>query len=62
MRKKLVKFLAVGLGTGLIPKAPGTAGSLLGVGLWWAIACAHQCWIWIAYPFVAIPLSSTLGS
>jgi phosphatidylglycerophosphatase A len=30
-----VNFLAFGLGTGLAPVAPGTVGSLLGVGLAW---------------------------
>ena len=30
-----VNFLAFGLGTGLMPIAPGTFGSLLGVGVFW---------------------------
>ena len=30
-----VNLLAFGLGTGLIPVAPGTFGSLLGVGVFW---------------------------
>ena len=30
-----VNFLAFGLGTGLMPVAPGTFGSLLGVGVFW---------------------------
>ena len=30
-----VNFLAFGFGIGLLPFAPGTAGSLLGVGLFW---------------------------
>jgi phosphatidylglycerophosphatase A len=30
-----VNFLAFGLGVGLVPKAPGTIGSLLGVALAW---------------------------
>lgn len=30
-------FLSLGLGTGLIPKAPGTAGTLLGFPLFWMI-------------------------
>lgn len=33
----LVKFLATGLGLGLIPKAPGTLGTLLGVPLFWFV-------------------------
>ncbi len=33
-----VNLLAFGLGTGLTPKAPGTAGSLLGVAIaWWTV-------------------------
>jgi len=28
-------FLATGFGVGRVPKAPGTAGSLLGLLLWW---------------------------
>ncbi len=30
--------LALGLGTGLAPRAPGTVGSLLGVALYWPMA------------------------
>ena len=30
-------FLSLGLGTGLFPKAPGTAGTLLGFPLFWII-------------------------
>jgi len=30
-------FLSLGLGSGLIPKAPGTAGTLLGFPLFWMI-------------------------
>ena len=30
-----INFLAFGLGTGLMPVAPGTFGSLLGVGAFW---------------------------
>ena len=31
----MVKSLATAFGVGNIPKAPGTFGSILGVGLWW---------------------------
>ena len=51
----MVKFLATGFGVGYLPKAPGTAGSILGVGLWWLlkdIFPAHVLFIgaaiWIA--------------
>jgi phosphatidylglycerophosphatase A len=32
--KALAKFIATGFGIGYVPLAPGTAGSLLGVGYW----------------------------
>ncbi len=35
-----VNFLAFGFGTGLVPGAPGTVGSLVGVGLAWFTADA----------------------
>lgn len=38
-------FVALGFGSGLFPKGPGTAGTLLG---------------WILFPFVYAPLSDTL--
>jgi phosphatidylglycerophosphatase A len=31
-------FLALGAGSGLLPKAPGTAGTLVGVLFYWALA------------------------
>lgn len=31
-------FLAYGFGSGLSPKAPGTAGSLVGLLLWWMLS------------------------
>ena len=38
---KLLKYpqawLALGFGTGLSPKAPGTAGSLAAAALWWLL-------------------------
>lgn len=34
----ITKFLATGLGTGYVPKMPGTAGSVLGLVLVWAVA------------------------
>lgn len=29
-------FIALGFGAGLLPRAPGTAGTLLAIPLWWA--------------------------
>lgn len=37
MRDRLIKFLATGFGVGNLPVAPGTAGSLVGVGYWWLL-------------------------
>src|SRR5687768_2711655 len=31
-------FIALGFGAGLAPKAPGTFGTLLGLGIYWALA------------------------
>ncbi|MGW8161214.1 MAG: phosphatidylglycerophosphatase A family protein [Desulfobulbales bacterium] len=31
---RLIMFIATGAGSGYLPKAPGTWGSMLGVGLW----------------------------
>jgi phosphatidylglycerophosphatase A len=46
MRDRLIKFIATGLGTGLAPVAPGTVGSLLGVGYWWFLANLHNPWLY----------------
>lgn len=36
-RPSAAVFLATGFGVGRFPKAPGTAGSLLGLLLWWPV-------------------------
>jgi phosphatidylglycerophosphatase A len=41
-------FLSLGLGTGLFPKAPGTAGTLLGFPLFWAIIYLPLVQQWLA--------------
>ena len=38
-----VHFLAFGFGTGLVPFAPGTFGSLIGVALFWLMASLRAC-------------------
>lgn len=55
MIKSTVKLLATGLGLGLLPKAPGTFGTLLGVVLavlfpdnLWLVTGACVLGIWIA--------------
>lgn len=34
---RLIMFIATGAGTGYLPRAPGTWGSILGVGLWFGL-------------------------
>jgi phosphatidylglycerophosphatase A len=46
-------FIALGFGSGLVPKAPGTVGTLVAFPLWWALA---QFLPPLAIAFVAIPL------
>lgn len=41
-------FLALGFGSGLSPKAPGTAGTLAAFPLYWLLADHPFYWIWIA--------------
>ena len=45
MRDRLVKFLATGFGVGYLPVAPGTAGSVVGIGFWWALNQTHHLWL-----------------
>lgn len=50
-------LIATGLGSGYLPKAPGTWGSLLAVGLAWPLA------LWAGYPglLVAAALAAVVG-
>lgn len=34
-------FIAFGFGAGLVPRAPGTAGALLAIPIWWLIGPAY---------------------
>ena len=45
MRERLIKFLATGFGVGYSPVAPGTAGSVVGIGFWWALSQQHHLWL-----------------
>jgi len=59
----LVLALATGFGTGLSPVAPGTAGSLIGVFLFWYMAPPYGGWLayvaaTIVFIGVAIPVST----
>ena len=49
MRDRLVKLLATGFGAGYVPKMPGTAGSVLGIGLWLGIQAAGNTWAWSVF-------------
>lgn len=46
-------FVALGFGSGLAPKAPGTFGTLAALGLYWVLALVLPP---LAIAFVAIPL------
>jgi phosphatidylglycerophosphatase A len=41
-------FLALGFGSGLSPRAPGTAGTLAAFPLFWLLADHPFYWLWIA--------------
>jgi phosphatidylglycerophosphatase A len=44
LNEKLITFLATGFGSGLVPFAPGTAGTLIGVLI---------CFIFMPFPWIA---------
>ena len=46
-------FIALGFGAGLAPRAPGTAGTLAALGLYWVLAQALPP---LAIAFLAVPL------
>lgn len=46
MRNRLIKFFATGFGVGYMPKAPGTFGTLIGVGYWWGLTYANFYVYW----------------
>ena len=55
MRDRLIKFIATGFGVGYLPKAPGTAGSVLGIGLWWLITATRPAFIgWCLFPIAIL--------
>ena len=53
--RKLVLFVATGAGSGLVPVAPGTAGALVGLGIWVVLA-------WSGPPPLAVPLAALLAT
>ena len=40
-------FLALGFGSGLSPKAPGTVGTLVGFPLFWLLQASPMYWAWV---------------
>jgi phosphatidylglycerophosphatase A len=44
MSERLVKFVATGFGSGCLPYAPGTWGSVLGIGYAWALSLLDWQW------------------
>jgi phosphatidylglycerophosphatase A len=54
MRERIVTFIASGLGIGYLPAAPGTAGSLLGVGYWWALTRSNPGIHWLTFIAVLV--------
>lgn len=46
-------FLALGFGTGLSPKAPGTVGTLVAFPLFWLLLESPLYWVWVGI-FLAI--------
>lgn len=46
-------FIALGFGAGLAPRAPGTAGTLAALGIYWALALVMPP---LAIAFLAVPL------
>ena len=49
-----VRILAYGFGTGLVPGAPGTAGTLVGVALYWVMAPLRPLYYWAVTSVLAI--------
>lgn len=53
-RDRLILFIAEGLGSGRIPIAPGTWGSLLGVGWFLALVALGSFWLFLAGTAIGI--------
>ena len=53
--RNFVLFVATGAGSGLVPVAPGTAGALVGLGIWVALA-------WSGMPPLAVPLAALVAT
>ena len=55
MRDRVVKLLATGFGAGYLPKMPGTAGAVLGVGVWLVLQLAGNTWVWGVFAVAIFP-------
>ncbi|MBI3876914.1 MAG: phosphatidylglycerophosphatase A, partial [Verrucomicrobia bacterium] len=53
MRDTLILWIAQGFGIGRVPFAPGTFGSLLGVGYWWLLTRGGS---WVYWPVFVLGL------
>ena len=54
MRERFIKFIASGFGVGYLPVAPGTAGSLLGIGYWWLLTRGNPWIHWLVFVAVLV--------
>ena len=62
MKNWFVKFVATGFGAGYVPKLPGTAGSVLGVGVWLVFQFAGNSWVWIVFAVGLLPVIWIAGA
>ncbi|MGD0017354.1 MAG: phosphatidylglycerophosphatase A [Verrucomicrobiia bacterium] len=54
MRERLILLFATGLGAGRSPVAPGTVGSIVGLGYWWLLVQLHSDYLyWLTFVAVA---------
>jgi phosphatidylglycerophosphatase A len=60
MKNKWIKSIATGFGLGLSPVMPGTAGTLWGIPISWAVmllpSCGYQIGVCAALTLLAIPV------
>ena len=61
MKFNVVLWVAQGFGIGRIPVAPGTFGSLLGLGWFGALLLAGNFWLYLAGAVIGIASSVWLG-
>ncbi len=66
MKKNLSKFIATFAGVGLFPIAPGTIGSIAGLGVLWAISFAssdfYQILLQLLFLIIFIPIGVIASS